>query len=82
MGSNGVEHLSKSLVEEGLSNQEMDADFVKIGSVDESVVEEESPDEQFDARSFEEVDGQSMPQSVLEISQSNELNANSSRGRG
>jgi hypothetical protein len=58
MGSNGVDHLSKDLVEEGVSNQEVDMDFEQTGSVDESVVEKESADEWSNAGSFQEADDQ------------------------
>nr|XP_023908124.1 sterol 3-beta-glucosyltransferase UGT80B1-like [Quercus suber] len=78
MGSNGgVDHLSKEIVEEGLSSQEMDVGFQQIGGggVDESVVEKETPDEQLNAGYLEEPKDQknSTRQSVLEISQSKQI---------
>ncbi|XP_030952221.1 sterol 3-beta-glucosyltransferase UGT80B1 isoform X3 [Quercus lobata] len=87
MGSNGgVDHLSKEIVEEGLSSQEMDMGFQQIGGggVDESVVEKETPDEQLNAGYLEEPKDQknSMRQSVLEISPSKEMNVCSSPRRG
>jgi hypothetical protein len=84
MGSNGVDHLSKDLVEEGVSNQEVDMDFGQTGSVDESVSEKESVDERSNVGSFQEADDQnnSVRQSALEISQSKELNVSSSPRRG
>ncbi|KAM3760056.1 hypothetical protein ACB098_01G165800 [Castanea mollissima] len=87
MGSNdSVDHLSKEIVEEGLSSQEMDMGFQQIGGdgVDESVVEKETPDEQLNAGSLEEPKDQknSMRRSVLEISQSKEINVCSSPRRG
>ncbi len=84
MGSNGVHHMSKDLVEEGVSNQEVDMDFGQTGSVDESVSEKESVDERSNVGSFQEADDQnnSVRQSALEISQSKELNVSSSPRRG
>lgn len=87
MGSNdSVDHLSKEVVEEGLSSQEMDMGFQQIGGdgVDDSVVEKETPDEQLNAGSLEEPKDQknSMQRSVLEISQSKEINVCSSPQRG
>lgn len=87
MGSNGgVDHLSKEIVEEGLSSQEMDMGFQQIGGggVDESVVEKETPDEQLNAGYLEEPEDQknSMRRSVLEISPSKEMNVCSSPRRG
>ena len=87
MGSNGgVDHLSKEIVEEGLSSQEMDMGFQQIGGggVDESVVEKETPDEQLNAGYLEEPKDKknSMRQSVLEISHSKEMNVCSSPPRG
>ncbi|XP_050269380.1 sterol 3-beta-glucosyltransferase UGT80B1 isoform X2 [Quercus robur] len=87
MGSNGgVDHLSKEIVEEGLSSQEMDMGFQQIGGggVDESVVEKETPDEQLNAGYLEEPKDQknSMRRSVLEISSSKEMNVCSSPRRG
>lgn len=84
MGSNGVDHLPKDLVEEGVSNPEIGMDFGQTGSVDESVVEKESADERSNAGSFQEADDQnnSVRQSDLEISRSKELNVSSSPRRG
>ncbi|KAJ7969803.1 Sterol 3-beta-glucosyltransferase [Quillaja saponaria] len=83
MGSHGVGHLSKDLVEEGVSTQELNEDFGQTSGGESLTVDSRSQGEQFDSASCmvaedQKTNSEQQP-SVLQISLANELKVSSPR---